>query len=179
MDELIDIYNEKNEDLNITKMRSQAHEKGLWHRSAHIWVYNDKSEILLQLRSSNKIIFPDRWDVSSAGHIGAGEIPLESAIRELKEEIGLSAAAKDLQFYKISTQSSKYDDLLDNEFHYVYFLKFNGDINNLVIQKEELSKIKFCHSNLLRKEIEMTPNNFVPHGNYWFDIINEVEKLIK
>jgi len=49
----------------------------------------------------------------------------------------------------------------------------------LVIQKEELSKIKFCHSNLLRKEIEMTPNNFVPHGNYWVDIINEVEKLIK
>ena len=86
--------------LNLATIleRSEAHEKGLWHRSAHIWVYNDKSEILLQLRSANKIIFPNRWDVSSAGHIGAGEIPLDSAIRELKEEIGITDIAEDLHF---------------------------------------------------------------------------------
>jgi isopentenyl-diphosphate Delta-isomerase len=179
MDEPINIYNEKNEDLNIIKMRSEAHEKGLWHRSAHIWVYNNKSEILLQFRSANKIIFPNRWDVSSAGHIGAGEIPLESAIRELKEEIGLSAVNKDLQFYKIAKQSSKYGDLLDNEFHYVYFMKFNGDINNLTLQKEEVSNIRFFHTVKLSKEIIINNEKFVPHGNYWFNVIDEVEKLIK
>ena len=178
MDELIDIYNEKNEDLNITKMRSEAHEKGLWHRSAHIWVYNDKSEILLQLRSSTKIIFPNKWDVSSAGHIGAGEIPIESAIRELKEEIDLSAAKEDLQFYRVNKQSSRFKNFLDKEFNYVYFLKFDGDIANLKLQEEEVSDLRFCNSEELRNEIYNNPELFVPHGQYWFEIINEVEKRI-
>ena len=179
MDELIDIYNEKNEDLKIIKMRSEAHEKGLWHRSSHIWVYNDNSEILLQLRSSNKIIFPNRWDVSSAGHIGAGELPLESAIRELQEEIGIIPTDKDIQFYKISKQSSQYGKLLDNEFHYVYFFKFNGDISNLVLQKEEVEDIKFYHTDFLKNELNKNPESFVPHGKYWFDIITEVEKRLQ
>ena len=176
MDEPIDIYNEQNEAQNIIQMRSEAHKKGLWHRSAHMWVYNDNSEILLQLRSAGKIIFPGKWDVSSAGHIGEGEEALESAIRELQEEIGISAANEDLQFYKISKQSSQYGDFLDNEFHYVYFLKFNDDISNLVLQKEEVEEIKFYHTDFLKTELNNNPEDFVPHGKYWFDVISEVEK---
>lgn len=176
MDELIDIYNEKNEALNIIKMRSEAHKQGLWHRSAHIWIYNSKSEILLQLRSAGKIMFPGKWDVSSAGHIGAGEIPLESALRELKEEIGITAADEDLYFYKIFKQSSTYNNLLDNEFHYAYFLKFNGDIGNLILQEEEVDEIRFYHTDFLKTELNKNPGNFVPQGKNWFEIISEVEK---
>ena len=157
-------------------MRSEAHRTGLWHRSAHIWIYNNKSEILLQLRSADKIIFPGRWDISSAGHIGAGEIPIESAIRELEEEIGLNVSDKDLQFYKISKQSSTYKSYTDNEFHYVYFLKYNDDISNLILQKEEVEDIRFYHIDFLKRELNINPGDFVPHGKYWFEIINEVEK---
>lgn len=174
MDELIDICNENNEPLNIRKMKSEAHKSGLWHRSSHIWIYNNKSEILLQLRSGDKDIFPNLWDVSSAGHIGAGEEPVESAIRETKEEIGLTAPRKDLEFYTIRKQSSQYHHFLDNEFHYVYFFRYDGDINNLILQKEEVEDVRFCHTAALKNEIDMNPETFVPHGNYWFDIITEV-----
>ncbi|MCK5152842.1 MAG: NUDIX domain-containing protein [Spirochaetales bacterium] len=176
MDELIDIYNENNEPLNIQKMKSEAHRSGLWHRSSHIWIFNNKSEILLQLRSGEKNIFPNLWDVSAAGHIGAGEKPINSAIRETEEEIGLVAAPKDLEFYKIRKQISQYNQFLDNEFHYVYFLKFNDDINNLILQKEEVEKIRFCHTSILKNELDTHPGDFVPHGRYWFDIVSEVEK---
>jgi len=179
MDEPIDIYNEQNKALDIIKMKSEAHKKGLWHRSSHIWIFNNRSEILLQLRSGIKDIFPNLWDVSAAGHIGAGEQPIESAIRETEEEIGLLIEPKDLEFYKIRKQISQYKHFLDNEFHYVYFLKFNGDIGNLVLQEEEVEKIKLCHTSILKKELNMNPKNFVPHGKYWFDIISEVEKRSK
>jgi isopentenyldiphosphate isomerase len=56
----------------------------------------------------------------------------------------------------------------------VYFLKFNDDINNLILQKEEVEDIRFCHTNILKNEINMNPENFVPHGEYWFDISSEV-----
>ncbi len=174
MDELIDIYNDKNESLNIRKMKSNAHRSGLWHRTSHIWIYNNRSEILLQLRSGSKSIFPNLWDVSAAGHIGAGEEPIESAIRETEEEIGLTVASQDLDFYKVWKQSSKYNHFLDNEFQYVYFLKFNDDINNLILQKEEVEDIRFCHTDALKNEIDMNPETFVSHGDYWFDIITEV-----
>ncbi len=174
MDELIDIYNENNDPLKISRMRSEAHRSGLWHRSAHIWIYNNKSEVLLQLRSGSKSIFPDRWDVSSAGHIGAGEVPIESAIRELEEELGIKAVIDYLEFYKISKQSKQYKDFLDNEIHNVYFHKFNDDINNLILQKEEVEDIRFCHTSILKNEIDMNPEKFVPHGEYWLDIISEV-----
>lgn len=176
MDELIDIYNENNEPLNIQKMKSEAHRTGLWHRSSHIWIYSNKSEILLQLRSGEKDIFPNLWDVSAAGHIGAGEEPIISAIRETEEEIGLLAEPKDLDFYKIRKQTSQYKQFLDNEFHYVYFLEFNDDIDNLTLQTEEVEKIRFCHTSILKNKLNISLGNFVPHGDYWFDIITEVEK---
>ena len=176
MDEPIDIYNKHNQALNLIKMKSEAHKLGLWHRSSHIWIFNNRSEILLQLRSGIKDIFPNLWDVSAAGHIGAGEEPIESAIRETEEEIGLFTVPKDLEFYKIRKQASQYHQFLDNEFHYIYFLKFNDDIDNLILQKEEVEKIRFCHTSILKNELDTYPGNFVPHGKYWFDIITEVEK---
>jgi len=179
MDEPIDIYNGKNEALKIIKLRSEAHKSGLWHRTAHIWIYNNNAEILLQLRAGSKSIFPGKWDVSSAGHIGAGEIPIDSAVRELKEEIGLSAAKEDLQFYRVNKQSTRFKNFLDNEFNYVYFLKFDGDIANLKLQKEEVSDLRFYQKEELRYEIYNNHESFVPHGKYWFEIINEVEKYVK
>ena len=48
-------------------------------------------EILLQQRSHKKIIHPLLWDVSTAGHIDAGESFLEAALRETKEENWISS----------------------------------------------------------------------------------------
>ena len=57
-DELIDIYDENNKPLGIQKMKSEAHRDGLWHRASHVWIYNSKGEILLQLRAKNKELWP-------------------------------------------------------------------------------------------------------------------------
>jgi len=46
----------------------------------------------------NKDSFPCRYDTSSAGHIQAGDEPLESAVRELSEELGIQANPDDLRF---------------------------------------------------------------------------------
>ena len=78
-------------------MKSEAHTDGLWHRAAHIWIYNSKGEILLQLRAKDKQFWPDRWEISAAGHVGAGEKPEDAAVRELSEELGISAKAEDLE----------------------------------------------------------------------------------
>jgi isopentenyldiphosphate isomerase len=59
--ELLDIVDEDNKLLGIKKSKVEAHEKGLWHRNAHIWIYNSKGEVLLQLRAKDKIFLPNMW----------------------------------------------------------------------------------------------------------------------
>jgi len=46
--------------------------------------------VLLQKRSAEKESFPGMFDTSFAGHIQAGDDPLESAQRELREKLGKS-----------------------------------------------------------------------------------------
>jgi isopentenyl-diphosphate Delta-isomerase len=178
-DELIDIYNENNESLNIEKMKSEAHKNGLWHRTSHIWIYNLRGEILLQLKSENNEFYPNMWDISVAGHVSAGEEPIISALREMEEEIGLSIKQKNLEFFEVGKVKAIYKKRINNEFYYVYFLKFDGDISKLVLQEEEVSKIQFFSVNKIEEELRTYPEKYVPHGDYWFDVIKKVRNNIK
>lgn len=47
-------------------------------------------KILLLKRSSDRVYDPNKWSVAT-GHIKDGEQPHETAIRELKEELGVDA----------------------------------------------------------------------------------------
>ena len=71
--EYIDIFDENNNPTGKVKEKQQAHEDGNFHRTAHVWIINDKNELLLQKRSANKKSHPNCWDISGAGHIKAGE----------------------------------------------------------------------------------------------------------
>ena len=91
--ELFDVIDSKGNPAGQIVSREKAHAEGIPHRTAHIWIIRKKEgrvQILLQKRSQNKDSFPGKFDTSSAGHIQAGDEPLESALRELKEELGIT-----------------------------------------------------------------------------------------
>ena len=93
--EFFDIINEAGEPIGQTVERSIAHAQGIRHRTAHIWIIREmegRIQVLLQKRSTEKDSFPGRFDTSSAGHVQAGDEPLESALRELFEELGIKAS---------------------------------------------------------------------------------------
>src|SRR4030042_1576211 len=168
-DELIDICDESNNLINVQKMKSEAHEKGLWHRATHIWVYNSKGEILLQLRAKGKLLFPDVWDVSVGGHVSAGEDPITSGLREIEEEIGLKAKKEDLEFFQIRKIKAVYKNIKNNEFSYIYFLKFDGDTKKLKVQDEEIQEIKFIPIKKIEEELKTNSKKYLPHGDYWLE----------
>ena len=94
MMEYFDICDENGRPLGETVSRAEAHRRGIRHRTAHIWIIRlvqGRYEVLLQQRSLQKDSFPGLFDTSSAGHVPAGQEPLPSALRELKEELGLAA----------------------------------------------------------------------------------------
>ncbi|MCD8158828.1 MAG: NUDIX domain-containing protein [Clostridiales bacterium] len=101
--EYLDVLNPDGTPSGVIKERSAVHSDGDLHRTSHIWITRRNPEtgepqILLQKRSKNKDSYPSCLDISSAGHIEAGHDYLESALRELNEELGIKAAETDLEF---------------------------------------------------------------------------------
>lgn len=177
-DELIDIFNDNNILIKSWVLKSQAHKKWLWHRAVHIWIYNSKWEILIQLRANDKDYYPDVWDVSVAGHVWAWEEVINWALREIEEEIWIKVEKRDLNFWKIINEKNDFENIKNNEFHYIYFLKFDWDITKFKLQKEEVQEIKFIWINDLNNELNINPQKYLLHWNYWLKIILEIEKRV-
>lgn len=144
--EIFDIVDEKGIPTGETIERTQAHEKGVRHRTAHIWIVREqdgKAQLLLQKRSAEKDSFPGRFDTSSAGHIQAGDEPEESAIRELHEELGIRAAKEDLIFagcFDIQYEKEFYGKMFrDNEVAFVYMYTKHVDAKSLPCKKRKWS----------------------------------------
>ena len=150
MEEMFDVTDEYGNPVGTLVKRSEAHERGILHRTSHVWIVrknNGSYDVLLQKRSAEKESFPSMYDTSSAGHIRAGDEPLESAIRELKEELGITAKPDELYFagrIRIKYESVFHGKLFrDNEVAFVFIYNENVDENKLVLQKEEVEEVRW------------------------------------
>lgn len=98
-DELFDVCDALGRPLGLRKRRADVHRDGDWHRSIHCWVvgqYRDGTPyIVFQRRSDSKDTSPGKLDATVGGHLAAGE-SVEDALRESREEIGLSLTMSDL-----------------------------------------------------------------------------------
>ena len=162
IEEYYDILDESGNKTGKAKPASEVHEKELWHGGVHIWIVNDNNEVLMQKRADNVEINPGILDISCAGHIIAGESPLEGAIRELREELGIEVNIEDLEYIKmIKNWHQIRDKYMHNTIDYMFIIKKDIPIYNIKIQKEEVESVKYIsikelHNMFNRKE---TVNN--------------------
>ncbi len=159
--ELLDICDEKGIPTGETVDRDIAHREGILHRTAHVWVVRKRDEgydVLLQKRSMEKESFPGLYDTSSAGHIPAGAEPLQSALRELKEELGIDAEGAQLSFAGIfRTQYEKEfhgKTFRDNEVTSVYVYQEPVDTDKLTLQKSEVDEVRWFDLDEVWEEIK-------------------------
>ncbi|MCI9234099.1 MAG: NUDIX domain-containing protein [Bacilli bacterium] len=142
--EYFDLLDENGNMTGVIKERSLVHKDGDWHKAVHIWIINEKGEILLQRRCATKDSDPNMLDISCAGHLSSGDSSLEGALRELKEELNLVVSSDELKFIKTLQRSWKNNfGFIDNEYDDLYVLKIDKTIENMVFQKEEISEIIF------------------------------------
>jgi len=146
--EYLDIVNETAEPTGATVERSEAHRKGILHRTSHVWLLrrlNGRVQILLQLRSKDKESWAGCYDISSAGHIPAGDGFVESALRELQEELGISASAEELiqcgdrRF--VFRYEYRGEEFIDNQISRVFALWRNVDECEIKVQRSEVESV--------------------------------------
>lgn len=168
--EIFDIVDENGIPTGETIQRTVAHDKGIRHRTAHTWIVRNTDngcEVLLQQRSYNKDSFPGRYDTSSAGHIRAGDEPLDSALRELGEELGIKAEPAALTYIgKFPIQYEKEffgKPFRDCEVAFVYLYTEPVDINALTLQADEVESVKwFAIDEVYKACVNHSPEFCVP-----------------
>ena len=147
--ELFDILNPDGSRTGIVRERGVAHREGSLHATSHIWVVrkNDRSgyDVLLQKRSAVKDSNAGCYDISSAGHVAAGDDYLNSAVREMQEELGIQADPEELQF--VGIHHGGFEDVFygmpfrDDELSSVYVYSEPVDIAGLSLQQEEVEEV--------------------------------------
>jgi isopentenyl-diphosphate delta-isomerase len=182
MDELIDVLDSNGKFTRRTELKSYAHSMGLFHATVHIWFYTSDGKVLLQKRGRDKDTYPLLWDVSVAGHIGTGEGIKISALREIKEEIGLTISQDQLEKIGVFKSIQKHSfELIDCEFHHTYICKLKVPLKDLQKQDSEVEALKLIP---LSKFIGDTStlnriNTYVPHdAMYYKAIANHIQQQL-
>ena len=147
MKEYLDVVDENGKPTGETVERSVAHREGFPHRTSHLWLVRKRDgriQVLLQKRAMTKS-FPGCYDISSAGHIPAGQDYYPSAIRELKEELGLTA--KESELIPCGDMKIVWDDVFfgspyhDRQYTKVLLLWVDVEEDQLTLQKEEVDGV--------------------------------------
>ncbi len=142
--EYFDVLDEKGNKTGVIKLRNEVHRDGDWHRAVHIWILNPAGEVLLQRRCPHKDSYPNMLDISSAGHLVAGDDSLDGAIRELKEELDLDVQPSQLRFVTTVQERMRSGcDFVNNEFGDVYALITDKTVAQMRYQESEISEIFF------------------------------------
>ncbi|WP_149303356.1 NUDIX hydrolase [Pareuzebyella sediminis] len=182
MDELVDILDANGNFTGKTAMKSEAHRKGWFHPTIHVWFYTKNGKILIQQRAKNKDTHPLLWDVSVAGHIGAGESIENSALREIQEEIGLTVSPQMLEkIGKFKSEHTHHADLIDREYHHTFLCELEVPISQLQKQESEVEKLALISLLKFSEETWGMANlkKYVPHEpSYYKTIVKEIKKRL-
>ena len=173
MEEMIDVLDEENGNLvGEIISKNEAHKIGKWHGSIHILIVNkDKTKTFLQRRSTQKKLYPNMWDIAVGGHISTGETALETAQRELKEELGLNLEDFDVKKVDRITEQLTNNGIISNEYVTIYLVCGDIDISQIKLQEEEVSEIKWCSKKELNELIKQ--QKILPHIRE-YEILNEL-----
>ncbi len=161
--EILEIVDE-NDNVIGTATRAEIHRKGLIHRAVHIFVFNSAGEIYVQRRSATKDKFPGVLDSSAAGHVDPGESYERAAVRELQEELGITAPVE--RVLRVNACP-----VTDNEHVVLYAAKTDEEP---VPSADEIQWGGFMMRDSLTNRMKKEPEDFVPA---FVHLWNEFQKL--
>ncbi|MCW8965361.1 MAG: NUDIX domain-containing protein [Candidatus Pacearchaeota archaeon] len=143
---------DKNDEIIGSKEIGTLDQSDIYRVSA-LWIQNSKGEILLTQKSFNKKNNTGKWGLAVTGIINEGESYESKIIKEAEEQINL----KNCQFKKTYLH---FHDGESKHFTQWFFALVDREIEEFVIEKKKVKKIKWFTKEQLIQDLNNTPNKF-------------------
>lgn len=125
-----DLYDQNKKLTGLTIFKDEEIKEGYYILMVVAFIQNSEGKFLIQKRSESK---GGEW-AFTGGHPKAGESSLEGIKTEVKEELGIEIDNPIL--FKEASGKNTFCDL--------YYIKQDVDLNEIVVQEEEVSEVKFA-----------------------------------
>ena len=142
MAELRDLYDKDSNKTDKTYRKGEIIPEGYYPMVVMVVIRNSNGEFLMQKRVETK---GGDWGVTG-GHPKSGETPIEGIITEVKEELGLDFSNENFILYDYGCDGK--------DCYKMYFVNKDIDINDITIQKEELSEVKWFSMDELKHMVD-------------------------
>ena len=151
---------------------------GILHRAFSIFIFNEEGQVLIQKRSSEKLLWPCYWSNSVCSHPQIGETTENAAKRRMMEEIGLKSQIQFLFSFQYYAQFGLIG--CERELCSVFIGTSNAEIK---ADPREIEEWKFIGMEDLERDRNGYPEKYTP----WFIIewdqilksyISDVEEMV-
>lgn len=167
MEEIILVNSNDKELGHAEKYSCHKHPTKL-HRAFSVFIFNEKKQMLITQRSSEKKTWPGFWSNACCSHPNKNEKIEDAAMRRVKQELGITVPLQYL--FKFEYSASYDNEWGENELDHVFYGNHNGPIKP---HKEEIKDWKFVDVKELKKDMKNNPKKYTP----WFMMC--IDKVIE
>lgn len=161
MTEIFQLYNHLRQPLPLTMEREGIQPAGTYRIVVSVCLFNSRGELLIQLRQSDKLAFPNCWDMTAAGSAIQHETSQQAAMRELQEELGLS--------YDLSTTAPNHMNTFPGGFNDVYFIHDDIALETVTLQQSEVQAVKWASKEEVLRLLDN--GQFIPYHRAYIELL--------
>lgn len=168
--EIWDLYDEKRKLTGRTHIRGEELPDGCYHLVVHVWIRNSRGEYLISQRAADRPTYPLKWECVG-GSVIKGEDSLHGALREVKEEVGISLPAESGRVVYTKTRGyvdgRRFNDIMD-----VWLFEYDGDVDLANADTKEVADTRWLKTADIRKLYN--DSELVDTLGYFFDKVEKV-----
>ena len=160
-EEFWDIYDENRIKTGRLHKRGEPLAPGDYYLAVMVWIRNSAGQYLVSKRVPGKV-YPNRWECTTGAAI-AGDSSLETAMKEVQEELGLEL--------KPANGRLLYKHKLKNMHRDIWLFNQDVDIEDVVLQEGETCGAKWASEPEIRAMINS--GEFIPVTDYIEQLFRE------
>lgn len=156
-----DTYTSERIKTGRTMVRGESFSEGEFHLIIHVCLFNKEGKMLIQQRQSDKVGWPNYWDLTAGGSATQGDTSQTAAQRELFEELGINIDLENIRPNLTVNFEKGFDD--------IYLVEKEITIDDLILQKEEVQSAKWATLEEIKEMILL--GEFIPYHESFIELL--------
>lgn len=181
----LDVVDKNNALTGIRLPVELVNDRGYWHRGVHVVLLDERGNYIAQRRSKQILFSPGTVEISLGGAVDTAETPLQAALRESQEELGITVPPtrmKRLFVQRMQSHSSKLGKT-NRVIMYTYIAVVPQAVVTFTAQQEEVDAVITVSPTSLRRDVR---RRYIRHLGrldtryaYYAKIVSHAEKYRK